>query len=137
MRELGAIRLVIVDDHPMVRRSLRFALLAAQDIDVVGEAADGEEVLRVCGDLHPDLVLMDLRLPGVDSPGTIRALQRQEEPRPQVLVYTADHDERLNAETLTAGGPGPVVAHREGAGHIPPPSPPPTPPQTSAQRLPP
>src|SRR5260370_38828998 len=103
MRERGAIPLVIVDDHPMVRRSLRFALLAAQDIDVVGEAADGEEVLRVCGDLHPDLVLMDLRLPGVDRPGTIRALQRQEEPVPQALVYTAEYDECLIAETLAAG----------------------------------
>ena len=113
MREQGAIRLVIVDDHPMVRRSLRFALLAAQDIDVVGEAADGEEVLRVCGDLHPDLVLMDLRLPGVDSPGTIRALQRQEEPVPQVLVYTAEYDERLIAETLTAGACGYVLKQGE------------------------
>src|SRR5258707_14624249 len=103
MREQGAIRLVIVDDHPMVRRSLRFALLAAQDIDVVGEAADGEEELRVCGDLHPDLVLMDLRLPGVDSPGTIRALQREGGPRDQVLVYTAAYDESLTVEALTAG----------------------------------
>src|SRR5260221_10526956 len=119
MREQGAIRLVIVDDHPMVRRSLRFALLAAQDIDVVGEAADGEEVLRVCGDLHPDLVLMDLRLPGVDSPGTIRALQRQEEPRPQVLVYTADYDERLIAETLTAGGRGLFCQKGGGGGKFP------------------
>ncbi len=100
MRERGAIRMVIVDDHPMVRRSLRFALLAAQ-------------VLRVCGDLHPDLVLMDLRLPGVDSPATIRALQGQEEPVPQVLVYTAEYDERLIAETLAAGACGYVLKQGE------------------------
>src|SRR5258708_13259888 len=106
MRERGAIRLVIVDDHPMVRRSLRFALLAAQDIDVVGEAADGEEVLRVCGDLHPDLVLMDLRLPGVDSPATIRALQRQEEPVPQVLGYTPHSQHPPLTQPLPAVRPG-------------------------------
>jgi DNA-binding NarL/FixJ family response regulator len=57
-------RVVIVDDHAMVRSSLRFAMLDAQDIEVVGEAADGEEALRVCRDLHPDVVLLDLRLPG-------------------------------------------------------------------------
>src|SRR5260370_13366263 len=90
MREQGAIRLVIVDDHPMVRRSLRFALLAAQDIDVVGEPADGEEVLRVCGDLHPDLVLIYLRRPGVDSPATIRALQGEQNPGPQGRVSTRE-----------------------------------------------
>jgi len=53
----------------MVRRSLRVRVAwPRQDIDVVGEAADGEEVLRVCGDLHPDLVLMDLRPAGVEQP---------------------------------------------------------------------
>src|SRR5258708_34537219 len=109
MRERGAIRLVIVDDHPMVRRSLRFALLAAQDIDVVGEAADGEEVLRVCGDLHPDLVLMDLGLPGVDSPGTIRALQRREARSPRGRGYPAHFGDGPSPRRLTAGAAGAVV----------------------------
>jgi DNA-binding NarL/FixJ family response regulator len=105
MTEPTCMRVVIVDDHAMVRTSLRFALLDAHDIDVVGEAADGEEALRVCGDLQPDLVLLDLRLPGLDSIATIHALRRQE-PMPQVLVHTAAYDERLIPEALAAGACG-------------------------------
>lgn len=104
----GTIRLVIVDDHPMVRRSLRFAMLTAQDLEVVGEAGDGEEALRVCEDLHPDVVLMDLRLPGLSSAEAIRALRRQK-PLPQVLVHTADNDERLVGEAVAAGACGYVL----------------------------
>src|SRR5262249_3417008 len=58
-----ALRVVIVDDHPAMRLSLRFALLSAADIEVVGEATDGEEMLQVCENLHPDVVILDLRLP--------------------------------------------------------------------------
>jgi two-component system, NarL family, response regulator LiaR len=108
MREPRAIRVVIVDDHAMVRTSLRFALLDAHDIEAVGEASDGEEALRVCGELHPDLVLLDLRLPGLDSIATIRALRRQE-PVPQVLVHTADYDERIIPKALAAGACGYVL----------------------------
>ena len=108
MRHSRAIRVVIVDDHAMVRRSLRFALLDAHDIDVVGEAADGEETLRVCRDLRPDLVLLDLRLPGLDSIATIRALLGQE-PVPKVLIHTAAYDERLIPEALAAGACGYVL----------------------------
>jgi two-component system, NarL family, response regulator LiaR len=108
MSEPRAIRVVIVDDHAMVRRSLRFALLDLQDIDVVGEAADGEEALRVCGELHPDMVLLDLWLPGLDSIETIRTLRRQR-PTPKVLVHTADYDERLISEALAAGACGYLV----------------------------
>jgi DNA-binding NarL/FixJ family response regulator len=108
MTEPMSLRVVIVDDHAMVRTSLRFALLDAHDIDVVGEAADGAEALRICGDLHPDLVLLDLRLPGLDSIATIRALLCKE-PVPQVLVHTAAYDERLIPEALGAGACGYVV----------------------------
>jgi DNA-binding NarL/FixJ family response regulator len=108
MRKPRAIRVVIVDDHAIVRRSLRFALLDTRDIDVVGEAADGEELLRVCGNLRPDVVLLDLRLPGLDSIATIRALRRRE-PVPQMLVHTADYDERLIPQALAAGACGYVL----------------------------
>jgi DNA-binding NarL/FixJ family response regulator len=108
MRQSRAIRVVIVDDHALVRRSMRFALQDAQDIEVVGEAADGEETLRVCGDLRPDLVLLDLRLPGLDSIATIRALLRHE-PVPKVLMHTAAYDECLIPEALAAGACGYVL----------------------------
>jgi DNA-binding NarL/FixJ family response regulator len=120
MTEVDPIRVVIVDDHPVVRQSLRFAMLTAQDVEVVGEAADSTEALRACGELHPDVVLMDLRLPGLDGIGTIRALQSQiqsqrqgSEPLPQVLVFTADLDEGLIAEALAAGACGYVPKEGE------------------------
>jgi DNA-binding NarL/FixJ family response regulator len=110
----GTLRVVIVDDHPAVRRSLRFALLSAEDIDVVGEAADGEEALWICGDLHPDVVIMDLRLPGrLSGAEAIRALQRPEGSVPQVVVHTADHDARLVPEALAAGAWGYVPKQGE------------------------
>jgi DNA-binding NarL/FixJ family response regulator len=93
----------------MVRQSLRFALLSAEDLDVVGEAADGEEALRVCGALHPDVVLMDLHLPGrLSSAEAIRALLR-EQPAPQVLAHTADYDVGRISEALAAGACGYVL----------------------------
>jgi len=66
-------RVVIVDDHPKVRQGLRVALGAAQDIGVVSEAADGEEALRACEALHPEVALMDLRLPSLGGVGVTRA----------------------------------------------------------------
>jgi DNA-binding NarL/FixJ family response regulator len=102
MRETAPVRVVLVDDHPMVRLSLKVALSTAPDVMVVGEAADGEEALRVCGALHPEVVLMDLLLPRQDGVETIRALQRQA-PLPKVLVLTASYNEQLIAEALAAG----------------------------------
>jgi DNA-binding NarL/FixJ family response regulator len=112
MKKPRALRAVIVDDHPMVRLSLRLALQTAPDVEVIGEAADGEEALRVCGELHPDVVLMDLRLPGQDSIETIRALGRQE-PASRVLVYTAEYDAQLIPEAFAAGACGYVLKQGE------------------------
>ena len=109
-----ALRVVIVDDHPAVRLSLRFALLSAADIEVVGEATDGEEMLRVCGDLHPDVVILDLRLPGrLSGVAAIRALRRPVGAVPQVVVHTADYDTRLVPEALAAGAWGYVLKQGE------------------------
>src|SRR6266700_2225582 len=61
------IRVVIVDDHLMVRRGLATFLKAAQDLELVGEAATGPEAIRVCAETRPDVVLMDLKLPELDA----------------------------------------------------------------------
>jgi DNA-binding NarL/FixJ family response regulator len=61
------VRVLVVDDHPVVREGLRAILEAEPDLDVVGEAGSGEEAVRLAAELTPDVVLMDLRMPGVDG----------------------------------------------------------------------
>src|SRR5260370_5251905 len=102
------IRVVLVDDHPMVRMGLRLSLLSTEGIDVVGEAEDGEEALRVCAELHPDVVLMDLRLPGLEGAATTWALQGQV-PVPRGVVLTAAYDDGLIPDALTAGASAYVI----------------------------
>jgi DNA-binding NarL/FixJ family response regulator len=102
------IRVVLVEDHAAVRAVVRMALETADDMEVVGEAADGEAALRVCGATHPDVVLMDLRLPRLDGVAAIPALLQQD-PVPKVLVLTADADERHLKDTLAAGASGYVL----------------------------
>jgi DNA-binding NarL/FixJ family response regulator len=99
---------VLVDDHAIVRTTLKLLLRMADDIEVVGEAGDGEEAVHVCAETRPEVVLMDLRLPRLDGVATIRALQRQD-PIPQVVVLTASYDARLIAEALAAGAAGYVL----------------------------
>ena len=74
MSESESIRVVSVDDHEVVRKGLRFSLLAFDDLELVGEAANGEEALRVCAELQPDVVLMDLRMPGMGGAEATQAL---------------------------------------------------------------
>jgi len=84
---MGEIRLLIVDDHPVVRDGLRGMLESQQDFEVVGEAGDGSEAVRMVENLNPDIVLMDLRMPvmdGVTALGEIKA----NNPEVQVLVLT-------------------------------------------------
>jgi len=63
----GAVRIVVVDDHPVVREGLRAMLAAEPDIEVVGEAGSGEDAVRLAAEQRPDVVLMDLRMPGTDG----------------------------------------------------------------------
>ena len=81
------IRVVLADDQPLVRTGLRMILSAVDDIEVVGEAADGAEAISVCAELSPDVVLMDVRMPGVDGIDATRAVTATDAP-PKVLVLT-------------------------------------------------
>src|SRR5262249_29412229 len=104
------VRVVIVDDHPAVRLGLRLALPRAGDIAGAGEAADCEEAMRVARDAHPDVVVMDLRMPGrLSGVAAIRALRRPVGAVPQVVVHTAEYDARLVPEALAAGACGYVL----------------------------
>ena len=70
------VRTLIVDDHPVVRKGVAFALAAFEDICVVGEASNGEEAVRMCGLHHPDVVVMDMLMPGMDGSTATRKMNR-------------------------------------------------------------
>ncbi len=101
------VRVVIVDDHPVVREGLRAVLSATDDLVVVGECGRGEEALRLAIDLTPDVVLMDLRLPGLDgieaTAGIVAAGASS------VLVVTAHHSDADVVRALAAGATGYVL----------------------------
>jgi NarL family two-component system response regulator LiaR len=100
-----AVRVLLVDDHPVVRQGLR-ALLSTQDgIEVVGEAGDGEAAVAAADRLSPDVVLMDVVMPGMDG---VEALRRIGERRPQtrVVMLTSYADERRAMEAVDAGASG-------------------------------
>ncbi len=102
------IRVLIADDHAVVRVGLRALLGAAQDIEVVGEAGDGEAALRLVTDLRPDVVVMDLSMSPMDGLTALRALARRSDP-PPVLALTM-HDERdYLVPALEAGALGYIV----------------------------
>lgn len=99
------IRVLIVDDHPVVREGLEAMLSTQRDFHVVGEAADGEQALKLYRELKPDVVLMDLEMPRVDGPEGTRRI-RAEDSNARVLVLTAyDTDERI-LEAVKAGAHG-------------------------------
>ena len=85
------IRVLIVDDHPVVRTGLIAMLAAEPDIEVVGEGGSGSEAIRLAGQLAPDVVLMDLRMPGMDGVAATKAIVAGGGPR-VVVVTTYDTD---------------------------------------------
>lgn len=105
MTGAAPIQLMIVDDHPVVRVGIRFSLLAFTDIEVVGEASSGEETLAFCEHFQPDVVLMDLAMPGMNGVETTRAL-REAFPHLQVLALTSFQEGNLVQEALQAGAIG-------------------------------
>lgn len=99
------IRLLIVDDHAVVRRGLRAFLDLQTDVEIVGEAADGATAEEMAAKLHPDVVLMDLVMPGTDGIATIRRLRETRE-KPAVLVLTSFLDDVHVFAALQAGAAG-------------------------------
>jgi NarL family two-component system response regulator LiaR len=102
MSEPNAIRVLIVDDHPMVRKGLASFLLVMEDLELVGEAKDGSDALRRCESSPPDVILMDLVMPVMDGPTTIREI-RQRWPEIQIVALTSFQEEDLVHEALQAG----------------------------------
>jgi DNA-binding NarL/FixJ family response regulator len=102
------IRLLLVDDHPVVRRGLRGYLELEPDFTVVGEAGDGEEALRAIEETRPDVVLLDLKMPGLDGQGVLERLGSASETAdaPRVLVLTSATDAERVPNAITAGAAG-------------------------------
>jgi NarL family two-component system response regulator LiaR len=99
------IRVLVVDDHAVVRRGLATFLLAFGDLLLAGEAGSGAEAVELCGEIQPDVVLMDLVMPTMDG-ATATQLIRQHYPNVQVIVLTSFHDEDLVQRALQAGAIG-------------------------------
>jgi DNA-binding NarL/FixJ family response regulator len=99
------IRILIADDHPVVRDGLRGMVAGEPDLEVVGEAASGLEVLALAPRVRPDVALVDLRMPELDGVATIRALG-QRHPEVRVLVLTTFDTERDVVSAIEAGATG-------------------------------
>ena len=101
----GRIRLLVADDHPMLREGLVAVLGTQPDFEVVGEAADGDEVVRLAESLGPDVILLDLEMPGTDGVAALEKL-RDAGSAARTVVFTAyDTDERILG-SLRAGARG-------------------------------
>ena len=99
------IRVVIADDHPVTREGVRAALESAADIDVVGEAGDGVEAKKLVAELGPDILLLDLIMPG-PKPTEIERWVRHNHPETITLILTAHDRDYYLAETVKAGAVG-------------------------------
>jgi DNA-binding NarL/FixJ family response regulator len=101
-----SVRVLVADDQPLMRAALRVSLAAEPDVEVVAEAADGREAVELAARHAPDVVVIDLRMPGTDGITATRIIRTGTEPRPRVLVLTTfDLDEYVLA-ALRAGASG-------------------------------
>jgi len=101
----SSIRVLIVDDHTMVRRGLATFLTVFDDLELAGEAANGQAAVQMCAQLKPDVVLMDMVMPDMDG-ATATRLIRKQSPLVQVLALTSFKEEILVQSALQAGAIG-------------------------------
>ena len=103
---MTADRVLLVDDHPIVRAGLRSLFVGRTDVEVVGEAATGEEAVALSQHLHPDVVLCDLRLgEGMDGIQTTAALRALDQPPAVIILTTFDRDAEILG-AIEAGAAG-------------------------------
>jgi two-component system, NarL family, response regulator YdfI len=99
------IRILVADDHMIIRQGLRLILETQDGFELVGEAADGAEAVRLCTELKPDVVLMDLRMPGMDGLTAIERLHN-EQPDVAVVILTTFNEDDLMMRGLRVGAKG-------------------------------
>lgn len=97
-----AIRVLIVDDQDMLRRGLAVFLRTHPDLELVGEAGNGSEAIELCERLLPDVVLMDMIMPGIDGPTAVRVIH-QKNPVIRIIALTNYDDEKLVRSAIQAG----------------------------------
>ena len=102
------IRVMTVDDHDILRGGIRFSLLAFDDLELVAEARSGEEALRLCGELEPDVVIMDMLMPEMNGVETTQVIHSRY-PQVRVLVLSSFHDSDLVQRAVQAGAIGYLV----------------------------
>jgi NarL family two-component system response regulator LiaR len=105
MNERKPIRVLLADDHGVVRKGLRAFLLAYDDLELVGEASNGEQAVHLCEKVQPDVVLMDLVMPEMDGVAATRAIRR-DCPQTEVIALTSFKDRELVEDALQAGAIG-------------------------------
>jgi len=99
------IRVMVVDDHTMVRRGLATFLKVFDELELAGEAASGEAAIELCGQIMPDVILMDLMMPDMDG-ATATRLIRQQFPGVQVIALTSSKEQEMVQNALRAGAIG-------------------------------
>jgi DNA-binding NarL/FixJ family response regulator len=104
----GPIRILIADDHPIVRDGLRKLLSLEDDFEIVGEANDGREVLELIQEKEPDIVLLDLRMPNLDGLATLQAMQTTGK-RTKTIILTASEDKNEFVQAMKLGCSGIVL----------------------------
>jgi DNA-binding NarL/FixJ family response regulator len=99
------VRVLVVDDQRLIRESIASLLSIQDSVEVVGTAADGEDAVRQAALLGPDVILMDIRMPGMDGVAAVESLRR-EAPRSRVVMLTTFDDEEYVVRALRAGASG-------------------------------
>ena len=102
------VRIVLADDQPLVRAGLRMVITDAPDLEIVGEAGTGTEAVRIVRELRPDVVVMDIRMPGMDGIEATRMITTNP-PAPRVLMLTTFDDDNNVYTALRAGASGFLV----------------------------
>ena len=106
--ELTTIRVASVDDNEIMRGGIRFLMMAFDDLEWVGEARSGEEAVHLCQEVNPDVMLVDMKMQGLDGIETAAAI-KQACPEVQVLILTSFHDPDLVRRAMRAGAIGYVL----------------------------
>lgn len=111
---MARIRILIADDHALVREGVRALLTLCEDFEVVGEAADGQQAIEICRRLQPDIVLMDVAMPGLGGLEATLAI-KGERPETRILVLTQYADREYVSRFLKAGASGYVLKRAAGS----------------------